>query len=164
MPYLNWLPLVIKLKVPYFIFIYNILLFYLGNPALLENVTLPINVNPPNLDILNQAKNIHKVPTSSPVKILGKSVNGFLRYDRTNKQTNRDYYFIYILAWEPSAAQVTKSYSSRLPAPGRFYWKTKFSLLKSTHSVKNLKTKLKTFPWLSRVPQSKFEGNRSRGS
>ena len=33
---------------------------------------------------------------SSPMKIWGKSVNMFLSYDRTNKQTNRDYNFIYI--------------------------------------------------------------------
>ena len=32
------------------------------------------------------------------------------------------------LAWEPSAAQVTKSYSRRLPALERFYRHTKFSL------------------------------------
>ena len=33
---------------------------------------------------------------SSPIKILNKSVHGFLRYDRSFKQTNRDYYFPYI--------------------------------------------------------------------
>ena len=33
--------------------------------------------------------------SSSPIKILGKSVEGFLSYDRTNKQTNRDFNFIY---------------------------------------------------------------------
>ena len=32
----------------------------------------------------------------SAIKIWGKSVEGFLRYDRTNKQINRDYNFIYI--------------------------------------------------------------------
>ena len=31
-----------------------------------------------------------------PNKIWGKSVSGLLGYDRTNKQTNRDYNFIYI--------------------------------------------------------------------
>ena len=45
------------------------------------------------------------------------------------------FYFIYILAWEPSAAQVTKSYSSRLPALERDYWETQFSPLKSTNST-----------------------------
>ena len=37
-----------------------------------------------------------------------------------------------------------------------------FFPIKWTHS--NLKTKLRTFPLFSRVPQSKFEANRSRGS
>ena len=32
------------------------------------------------------------------------------------------------LAWEPSAAQVTYSYSHRLPALDRFYCETKISL------------------------------------
>ena len=36
-----------------------------------------------------------------------------------------------ILAWEPSLAQVTYSYSRRLPALGRFY----FLLLKSIHLI-----------------------------
>ena len=53
-------------------------------------------------------------------------------------------------------------YSRRLPALGRFYRETKFSLLKSTNLTENLKTKLRKFPWLSRVSQSKFEANRSR--
>ena len=35
-----------------------------------------------------------------------------------------------------------------------------FSLLKS---IKNPKTKLITFPWISRVTQSKFEANRTGG-
>ena len=34
--------------------------------------------------------------SSSPIKIWDKSVQGYLIYDRTNKQTNRDYNFIYI--------------------------------------------------------------------
>ena len=34
---------------------------------------------------------------------------------------------------------------------------------KSTHSAKNLKTKLKTFLLVSRVSQAKFEANRYRG-
>ena len=40
---------------------------------------------------------------------------------------------IYILAWEPSTAKVTKGYSCRLPAIERFYRETNLSLLKSTH-------------------------------
>ena len=43
--------------------------------------------------------------------------------------------FIYILASEPGAATVTKSYSSRLPALGQFYRETKCSLFKSTQST-----------------------------
>ena len=84
-------------------------------------------------------------------------------------QTSQKQYFSILsyldnlLAWEPSAAQVSHSYSRRLPALERFYRETKFLLLKSTHSTKNLKTKLRTFPLVSRVPQSKFETNRSRG-
>ena len=40
------------------------------------------------------------------------------------------------VAWEPSTAKVTKSYSRsrRLLALKRFLQETKFSLLKSTHS------------------------------
>ena len=33
---------------------------------------------------------------SSPIKIRGKPVKGFMSYDRTNKQSNRNYNFIYI--------------------------------------------------------------------
>ena len=51
--------------------------------------------------------------------------------------------------------QFTKSYS-RLT---RFYRETKCSLLKSTHSTKNLKTKLRTFQCVYRVLQAKFEAN-----
>ena len=40
-----------------------------------------------------------------------------------------------MIAWEPSAAKVTKSYSCRLPALERFYLETEFSLFKSTHSL-----------------------------
>ena len=37
-------------------------------------------------------------------------------------------YIVYELAWEPSAAKVTKSYSPRLPALDQFYRETKFSV------------------------------------
>ena len=50
-----------------------------------------------------------------------------------------------LLAWEPSPTRVTKSYSRRFTANERFYRETKFSRV-------------------SRVPQSKFEANWSRGS
>ena len=66
------------------------------------------------------------------------------------------FYMIHI-AWEPQVG-----YSRRLPALERFYREIKFSLLRSTHSTLDLKTKLRTFPWVSQVPQSKFEVNQSR--
>ena len=69
------------------------------------------------------------------------------------------------LTWKPSAraAKVTKSYSRRIPSLEGFYRETKYPLLKSTHSFKNHKIKLRTFPRVSQVPQSKFEANWSRG-
>ena len=54
---------------------------------------------------------------------------------QTNRQTEITTLYIYTLAWEPSAAKVTKCYFRRLPALERFYWETKFLLLKSTHST-----------------------------
>ena len=41
------------------------------------------------LESQNQAKNVPGGLPSSPIKINGKSVQGFLSYDRTNKQTDR---------------------------------------------------------------------------
>ena len=64
----------------------------------------------------NQANNILVVLQSFPIKIWGKSVKGFLSYDRTYKHHKQRFLPNYILAWEPSAAKVTKSYSLRLPA------------------------------------------------
>ena len=67
-----------------------------------------------------------------------------------------------ILAWEHSVAKVTKSYSCRLPALERFYRETKFDIwdyplnLESQNQAKNIP--------VSRLPQSKIEANRSRGS
>ena len=43
-----------------------------------------------------------------------------MSYDRTSKQTESTTLYIYILVWEPSAANVTKSYSRRLPTLERF--------------------------------------------
>ena len=40
-----------------------------------------------------------------------------------------------VLAWEPSAAKVTKTYFRRLPALEVFNRETKFSLIKSTNST-----------------------------
>ena len=54
---------------------------------------------------------------SSSIKILGKLIQSLTSYERTSKHTiKQDCYFIYILAWEPSAFQVNKRYSRRLPA------------------------------------------------
>ena len=63
-----------------------------------------------------------------------------------------------MLAWEPSAAKVTKSYFRRLPALERVYQETKFSLFKleSQNQAKNI-------PWVFRVSKSKVYANRSRG-
>ena len=69
------------------------------------------------------------------------------RRNKRGKKTKIRYSIVYLMmvtiyiqmqAWEPSVAQ-------------------------STHTTQNLKTKLRTFPWFSRGPQSKFEANRSRG-
>ena len=48
-----------------------------------------IKVDPHNLESQNPAKNIPFGLPSSPIKMWGKSVQGFLSYDQTNKQTNR---------------------------------------------------------------------------
>ena len=61
-----------------------------------------------------------------------------------------------ILAWEPGAAHITRSYSLRLPSLVLNHDFTYFSLLKSTHSTLNLRI----IPWFSRLLQSKFVANR----
>ena len=42
----------------------------------------------------SHVKNIPMVLPGSPIKIWGKLVKGFMSYDRTYKQSNRDYYFV----------------------------------------------------------------------
>ena len=82
-----------------------------------------LKINPLHLESHNQASNFSLALSSSPYQ--GQSVKGFMSYDRTNKQTNRDYNFIYILGREPSAAQVTEIYFRRLPTtilPGSKIW------------------------------------------
>ena len=69
------------------------------------NLTFSSKVDLLKLDYLNQFKNIPVVLPSSRIKIIGKSVQGFVIYDLTSKQTNKDYYLIYILAWEPSVSR-----------------------------------------------------------
>ena len=56
------------------------------------NKIFAIKVDLLNLESQHHAKNIHVGLLSSPIKIWGKSIQGFLSYDRTN----RDYNFIYI--------------------------------------------------------------------
>ena len=46
-----------------------------------------LKVDPLNLESQNKAKNIPVILSSLPIKIWGKSVQGFLSYDRTHKQT-----------------------------------------------------------------------------
>ena len=48
-----------------------------------------------NIKSQNQAENIPVVLPCSPIKIWGKSVKVLLSYDRTYKQTNEEYNFIY---------------------------------------------------------------------
>ena len=62
-------------------------------------------------------------------------------------------------SWITFLTENMKLLMLRNPALPRFlkvnsavYKKTKLSLLKSIHSTKNLKTKLRTCPWVSRVP------------
>ena len=46
--------------------------------------------------MLNQAKNIPVVLSSSPIKIRSKSVKGFMIYDRRYKQTDKQRLLLYI--------------------------------------------------------------------
>ena len=48
------------------------------------------------LNLLNQAENISVVPSSSPIKYGDKSVKGFMSYDQTYKQTNKQRILLYI--------------------------------------------------------------------
>ena len=52
-------------------------------------------MDPLNLDSQNQANNIPVVLPSFPIEI-GKSVRGFMSYDRIYEQTNRADNFMYI--------------------------------------------------------------------
>ena len=56
----------------------------MGNPALFGNQNFPIKLNPLNLEFPNQDHS-----RGFLVKVLGKSVKGFLSYDKTSKQTDR---------------------------------------------------------------------------
>ena len=63
------------------------------------------------------------------------------------------------LAWEPSGAQGTHSYSRRLPALVVNY---DFSFFPQMEPL-NLLSKLRTFLWVSRASQSKCEADLLRG-
>ena len=52
------------------------------------------------------------------------------------------FWFYKILAWEPSSAKVTKSYSRRLPALERFYRETKVPTLVIYIDIFNTKTSI----------------------
>ena len=56
-------------------------------PALEQFYRETIKVDPLNLESLNQTKDNPVGLPSYPIKIWGKLVQGFLSYDRTNKQT-----------------------------------------------------------------------------
>ena len=62
--------------------------YYRHLPALGRNYIFAIKVNPIDLKLCNQAKNIPMGLPSSPIKMLGKSVQGFRNYDRTYKQAD----------------------------------------------------------------------------
>ena len=59
--------------------------YYIWNPTLPGNKTISVKVT-------NQAKNTRVVQPSFPVSYVHK----FMSYDRTHKQTNRNYNFMYI--------------------------------------------------------------------
>ena len=72
-------------------------------PALVDHSQIkifaifPYKNQPTQLRLWNQVNNIPVFLPSSSVNIWDESVEGFMSYDRTDKQqTNRDYYFIYI--------------------------------------------------------------------
>ena len=69
------------------------------------------------------------------------------------------------LAWEPSLAQgliVSPTDYPRFVVNYDFNYF--FPIKKSIHSIYNLKTNLRTFPWISRISLSKFDANQTRGS
>jgi len=101
-----------------------------------------------HLESQNQAKNISLALPSFPIKIWGKSVLGFLSYDRTNKQTRQtEIVFIYIDTCITRETHYANSSQKKVDPLNLKY-----------------QTKQRTFLWFSRVPQSKCEVNRSRGS
>ena len=86
-----------------------------------------LKVNPFNLEFLIQDKNLPIVIPSSQIKIWGKSVKGFMSYDRTKKQTDKQG-FIY----------TDTSFSQRM----RCYWRhlEKGSFAQRQHKKSNFPT------------------------
>jgi len=106
----------ILFKMSKYIFFWNFIdkLEEAGTCSSAPQVTKSYSAVYPHLNDFLQLKLTHSIPMgllSSPIKIWGKSVQGFLRYDWTNKQTDKQRLklYIYKLAWESSAAKVTKS-------------------------------------------------------
>ena len=56
----------------------------------------PMEVDLPNLESQNQAENISVVLPSAPIKVLDGSIKGFMNYDRTYKQTDKQRLQLYI--------------------------------------------------------------------
>ena len=65
----------------------------IANPNLSGKLIFCFQVDPLNLESQNQAKTFPWFCRVPQIKIWSKSVMGVLSYDRTFKQTNRDYYF-----------------------------------------------------------------------
>ena len=55
-----------------------------------------MEVDLPNLESQNQAENISVVLPSAPIKVLDGSIEGFMSYDRTYKQTDKQRLQLYI--------------------------------------------------------------------
>ena len=56
----------------------------------------PMEVDLLNLEFQNQAENISVVLPSAPIKVLDGSIKGFMNYDRTYKQTDKQRLQLYI--------------------------------------------------------------------
>ena len=88
-----------------------------------------------------------------PIKIWGKSVHGFMSYDRTSKQTERQtekiLLYIYKLIWYKLAWYKLVWY--KLALPGDYSWKFRIFTPRWEH-------------YFHRVPQSEYQENRSMGS
>ena len=104
--------------------------------------TLPLKGKTLKLELLNHSSGSLQI---SPIKIWGESVHGFMSYDRTSKQTERQtekqkiLLYIYKLAWY------------KLALPGDYSWKFRIFTPRWEH-------------YFHRVPQSEYQENRSMDS